>query len=180
MATSKAHRKEPYHGYGGVREIARVIKESQGEGNPYSCFSDIPFSEYGSLFSAVCGVLTIEDEERKKKLLGEQAYAKLSELYDEMARGNTELFREVYYEARAKRYVASSNPFETPTELVEPRPSDILKLIRKPSYSRRLLAAKIRKEFFPTEAEIDEEDLRKGLNASAEALFRRLDEIEKE
>ena len=166
-------RKESYRGYNDIGEIASVIRESQSHGNPYSNRTE-PFSEYGSLFSAVCGVLTITDEERKKELLGDQAYSRLCELYDEMANGNTELFRDVYYESTTKRYHAPSNLYEQATELIEPGPEDILRLILKPDSSRRLLAAKIRKEFFPTETEYDESLPSGDICVSRNALFRRI------
>ncbi len=120
----------PYAEYQSVYNIACGLEDREGN----------LLTPDRAISSALRGVLTLDSEKRKKELLGEEAYGRAEELANFLQGGNLEPFLGVCPEAHLTLYSAHNAK----------RMEELKRIAQNPQKYYKLIAATLRREFFPT------------------------------
>ncbi|MCK5283127.1 MAG: hypothetical protein KAK00_06980 [Nanoarchaeota archaeon] len=150
--------KKPYSKYTSVYEIARGREDTEGN----------LLSPNRAIFATLCSVLSNCDDDRKRELLGESAYADMQLWFYDLSQRNILEFMDVATEAISVSFrktvlkEVSLNAFPDLTQLVElpvyqdtDRRRALEKRISDPYSMTRLVAAKLRRKYFPAFAEFE-------------------------
>ena len=139
-------RKKAFSEYTSIYEIASRMKDTDG---------DLLSPERG-IFSALCNVLSIPDNDRKLELLGKDAYDFAERCYAELNNG-LEAFIDVFPEACGMTWTIKNGeevPFQEwgADEQLRHMKRELDGYIKN-SREKRLVAAKTRRKYFPVTEE---------------------------
>lgn len=129
----------PYRNYSNIYEIAAGAKGQDG----------VLLSPNRAIYSAICSVLSIpeEFEGRKIELLGETPYDFSQEMYNAFQKGKIEPFLDIVSEAS---WISYNNSEEVKRNHIRER------MEKSPSMANNFVAAKVRREYFPTSQEFQD------------------------